>query len=189
MYQEKNYENLLGTQGFSDKLLTTHFSLYSGYVANTNALIKKLREVQSGTPEHAEMQRRLGWEWNGMRLHELYFENMSKDNESLDDESRIAQKIRNNCGSFDKWKEDFIAVAKMRGIGWTIFYEDLRDGELFNAWVSEHDMGHLAGCKPLLVLDVFEHAYVFDYGMKKPEYIEAFFNALNWKEIDKRFVK
>jgi len=150
--------------------------------------IERLENAEKGTPEHAEMQRRLGWEWNGMRLHELYFGNMSKNTKELDTKSNLYRQIEKIYGSIAKWKDDFIAVAKMRGIGWAILYKDTETDELFNVWVDEHDMGHLAGATPLLVLDVFEHAYVFDYGMKRDEYIGAFMSAVDWEKANARTV-
>lgn len=82
-YEQKNFENLLGIKGFSDTLLKNHFTLYQGYVANTNKLIDSLnlllKEGKTSTPEYAELKRRFGWEFNGMRLHELYFSNLTKN--------------------------------------------------------------------------------------------------------------
>ena len=99
----------------------------------------------------------------------------------------FAKKLIEQFGSHENWEKDFKAVGSMRGIGWAILYYDSTVGRLFNIWIDEHDMGHVAGCQPLLVLDVFEHAYVLDYGIKRAGYIEAFFNAINWEEVTRRF--
>ena len=193
MYEPKNYDNLIGTPGFSDTLLKNHFTLYQGYVKNTNTLIDAFADLEKadklGTPTFAELKRRFGWEFNGMRLHELYFENMSKDPMALDSGTSLHTKIEGAYGSYDAWAKNFKAVGGMRGIGWAILYEDNRSGNLFNVWVNEHDFGHLAGLKPLLILDIFEHAYVLDYGLKRADYIEAFFKAINWAEVGKRFAQ
>lgn len=190
-YQPKNFQGLLGTQGFSDKLLTTHFTLYEGYVKNTNlfyeTLMKMSQEGKTGTPEFAELKRRFGWEFNGMRLHEYYFDNMTKEGMSFDPATGFGKAISDQFGSHEKWLSNFKASGTMRGIGWVILYRDPQTGKMFNVWVEEHSMNHLAGCAPLLVLDVFEHAYVFDYGLKRADYIEAFFKALNWETVAKRF--
>lgn len=138
------------------------------------------------TLEFAEMKRRFGWEWNGMRLHELYFENLTKNNAPLDKNSIFAKKIAENFGSLENWEKDFKATAAMRGIGWTIAYYDSNAKKLFNTWINEHDSGHLAGLAPILVLDVFEHAYFTDYGAKRMNYIDAFFNAIDWQTVDNR---
>jgi len=185
-YEPKNFDHLLGTQGFSDTLLKNHFTLYQGYVTNTNKLIELLDTKEKGTPEYSELKRRLGWEWNGMRLHELYFGNMAKSGVALDN-GKLKEKIEKVYGSFEKWREHFVSVGKMRGIGWVILYYDKEKGELFNVWVNEHDFWHLAGCVPLLVLDVFEHAYMVDYGLKKADYIENFFKSIDWKAVLERF--
>ncbi|MBU0661294.1 Fe-Mn family superoxide dismutase [Patescibacteria group bacterium] len=187
MYTEKKYTELLGLAGFSDDLLQDHFALYSGYVKNTNAVANRLKEAEKNSPEYNELKRRFGWEFNGMRLHEYYFDNLSKDSSSLKKESALAQKLSEEFGGVDEWEKDFKATASMRGIGWVILAKDAQTGKLFNTWINEHDGGHLAGATPLLVLDVFEHAFIRDYGLKKADYLCAFFKALNWTEVEKRF--
>lgn len=189
-YEPKNFDHLIGTPGFSDQLFKNHFTLYQGYVTNFNKLDETLmameKEGRFGTPEYAELNRRLGWEWNGMRLHELYFGNMSKTDGALADDP-LMQKIQKEWASLDTWNKDFRAMGAMRGIGWVILYADRAADRLFNVWVNEHDMGHLAGCAPLLVMDVFEHAYMLDYGLKRADYIEAFFKAIDWAVVAGRF--
>lgn len=189
MYETRNFEHLLGLTGFSDLALKTHFTLYQGYVANTNTLSEKLGQTAPGTPEYAEMKRRFGWEFNGMRLHEYYFATMSKAVKSLSENSGLAKKIERDFGSYENWEKDFRATASMRGIGWAILYHDKMADRLFNVWVNEHDVGHLAGATPLLPLDVFEHAFLIDYGTKKADYIEAFMKAVDWSVVEERFKK
>ncbi len=183
-YEAKNFESLSGTKGFSDQLLKNHFTLYQGYVTNTNKVAEALsgmaREGKTTTPEYAELKRRFGWEFNGMRLHEYYFGNMIKDGKALDKNSNLYKKIVTDFGSYENWEKDFKATGAMRGIGWVILYYDGTEGRLFNTWINEHDVGHLCGASPLIVMDVFEHAYMVDYGLKKADYIEAFFKAIDW---------
>ena len=188
MYEKKDFTHLLGVEGFSDELLQDHFKLYEGYVANTNKFIEKLSLVEAGTPEYAEMKRRFGWEWDGMRMHELYFGNLSKDVQSLDKDSDLHKKITEQFGSFEKWVEDFKATGAIRGIGWVILVQDSETGKLFNVWINEHDAGHLASTKPLIVMDVFEHAYIRDYGLVRADYISSFMKQVNWGEVRNRFV-
>jgi Fe-Mn family superoxide dismutase len=187
-YEPKNYEALLGTAGFSDQILKNHFTLYQGYVTNFNKLNDILVAIEKdgkfGTPEYAELNRRLGWEWNGMRLHEYYFDNMTKT-------AVTPGKIFHDCvakefGSFDTWVKDFKSMGAMRGIGWVVLYLDEQTDRVFNVWINEHDVGHFAGCKPLLVMDVFEHAFILDYGTKRADYIEAFMKAIDWNVVEKR---
>ena len=158
-----------------------HFTLYEGYVKNTNALLELLATKEAGTPEYAELKRRFGWEWNGMRLHELYFGNMTK--ESGEAGLGISKAIETSFGSFENWKKDFVGTGTMRGIGWVILAKDTESGRLFNVWINEHDGGHLAGATPLLVMDVFEHAFMLDYGLKRADYIETFFKAIDWEVV------
>jgi Fe-Mn family superoxide dismutase len=187
MFEIKNFEKTLGTPGLSDQLLNNHFTLYQGYVTNTNKLLELLDSKEPGTVEYSELQRRFGWEFNGMRLHELYFSNLEKNSTSLSDESKLKKEIERIYGSFENWKKNFTAVGMMRGIGWVVLYWDKESNELFNIWINEHDTGHLSGAKPILVMDVFEHAYMLDYGIKKAEYIPAFWNAIDWEVVEKRF--
>jgi Fe-Mn family superoxide dismutase len=185
----KEYVRLFGATGFSDALLKNHFTLYQGYVTNTNKeleiLEQLMKEGKSASPEYAELKRRLGWEFNGMRLHEYYFENLG-GKKPLDAESRLAKKMVESFGSIGTWEKDFRATGAMRGVGWAVLYQDAIDDRLINFWINEHDEGHPTGGIPLLVMDVFEHAYILDYGLKRADYIEEFFKNINWKVAEAR---
>jgi len=189
-YQAANYEHLLGTEGFSEQLLKNHFTLYQGYVTNTNKVADSLsamaREGKTGTPEFAELTRRFGWEFDGMRLHEYYFSNMRKGGTSLDKASRFLSLVRQQFESYENWEKWFKGVGAMRGIGWAILYWDDNAKKLINTWINEHDGGHPAGCTPILVMDVFEHAFMIDYGLKRADYISSFFKAVDWEAVEKR---
>ena len=188
-YTTKDYGNLIGIEGFSETLLKNHFTLYQGYVTNTNKLIDLLvamvKEGKVGSPEYSELKRRMGFEFNGMRLHEYYFDNLGGKG-ILDESSKLGKKLVEDFGSYEAWEEDFKGTGKMRGIGWTILYQDNVTGTLLNQWINEHETGHLAGCIPLLVMDVFEHAFITDYGLKRPDYIEAFLKNINWEVVEGR---
>jgi superoxide dismutase, Fe-Mn family len=188
-YQAKDYSSLIGMAGFSETILKNHFTLYQGYVTNTNKvadiLTTMLKEGKTATPEYAELKRRLGWEFNGMRLHELYFENLGGKTPP-DKNSNFYKKVAQSFGSYEAWEQDFRAVGAMRGIGWVVLYQDNVTGWLFNQWINEHDAGHLAGCTPVLIMDVFEHAFMIDYGLKRADYIASFFMNINWAAVEKR---
>ena len=100
MYEAKDFSGILGTEGFSDTLLNNHFKLYQGYVANTNKVSDLLKSAEPGTPQYAEMKRRFGWEFNGMRLHEYYFGNISKEKKTLPEGSELYKKITRDFGSY-----------------------------------------------------------------------------------------
>ena len=191
-YKAADYPRLSKMPGFGSQLMANHLKLYQGYVTNTNALAEKLTALladgKEKTPEYAELKRRFGWEFNGMRMHELYFGNMGSDG-TPQQGAQVYKTIPEDFGSFENWKKDFTATGTMRGIGWAVLYQDNVSGRLFNAWINEHDGGHLAGCTPLLVLDVFEHAYLTDYQLERAKYIEAFFNVVDWEAVDKRHFK
>lgn len=190
-YTAKDYSKLTGMEGFSNTLLTNHFTLYQGYVTNTNKvtdiLAGMLKEGKTGTPEYAELKRRFGFEFNGMRLHEYYFENLG-GKAAIDKSGALAKKLAEACGSYEAWEQDFRATGAMRGIGWVVLYQDDVTGGLFNQWINEHETGHLAGCRPILVMDVFEHAFMIDYGLKRADYIAAFFKNVNWQAVENRLL-
>ncbi len=187
-YTPKDFSSLIGMKGFSETLLKNHFTLYQGYVTNTNKtaeiLLQMLKDGKTGTPEYAEVKRRFGWEFNGMRLHELYFQNLISA--GMDKDAPLAIKMQQEFGSVGAWEKDFRACGTMRGIGWVVLYYDRQGDRLFNSWINEHDVAHLAGCQPLLVMDVFEHAYMTDYQLKRVDYIESFFGNINWKAVEER---
>ena len=189
-YTAKDYSQLIGMEGFSEKLLKNHFTLYQGYVTNTNKVLdmlgQMLKDGKTATLEFAELKRRLGWEFNGMRLHEYYFENLGRKKSGMNKEGTLAKKMTEEFGSYEMWEKDFKAVGTMRGIGWAVLYQDSASGRLINFWINEHDVSHPAGCNPLLILDVFEHAFMIDYGLKKADYIEAFFKNIEWSAAESR---
>ena len=188
-YAPKDYGKLIGMEGFSEVLLKNHFTLYQGYVTNTNKVLDTLDQLtkdnKTAAPEFAELKRRLGWEFNGMRLHEYYFENLGGKG-GIDKGGKLAKKMVESFGSYEAWEKDFRATGTMRGIGWVVLYQDLESGRLINFWVNEHDVSHPAGCAPLLIMDVFEHAFMIDYGLKRADYIETFFKNINWAAAEAR---
>lgn len=192
-YEIKKFDNLSGLDGFSEQIIKNHLTLYEGYVNNVNKLNDILvaieKENRFSTPEFAELNRRLAWEWNGMRLHELYFGNLIKGGLEFKNNSELYKKIVEEWSSFAMWEKDFKSMGAMRGLGWVILYYDRQAGRLFNVWINEHDTGHFSGAAPLLVMDVFEHAYMLDYGLKRADYIEAFFKIINWNAVKDRFKK
>ncbi len=191
-YTVKDYANLIGMQGFSETLLKNHFTLYQGYVKNTNKLLEDTVQLckadKTTGPDYGELKRRLGWEFNGMRLHELYFGNLGGATQ-LDKSSTLARDLVHQFGSVENWEKDFTATGMMRGIGWAILYQDTTSGRLVNFWINEHDTGHPAGCNPLLIMDVFEHAFITDYQTKKADYIAAFLKNINWQTVANRLAQ
>ena len=191
-YTAKDYGKLVGMGGFSETLLKNHFTLYQGYVTNTNKVVETLegmlKEGKTGTPEYAELKRRFGWEFNGMRLHEYYFENLGGKG-ALDKYGTLGKQMQCDFGNYESWEKDFKATGAMRGIGWAILYQDNISHRLFNCWINEHDVAHPAGCAPVLIMDVFEHAFMLDYGLKRADYIEAFFKNIDWTSAEARMLK
>ena len=193
-YTSKEF-NLSGLNGISDKTLEMHFKLYEGYVKETNKLTEKISEIlkdgkvdQEEMPAYSELTRRLGFEYNGMVLHEYYFGNM-KQNGSGDPEknSSFYKAAESSFGSYDIWKADFVGIGKMRGVGWAICYENPSNGRLSNHWITLHETGNVSGFNPTLVMDVWEHAFLLDYKpAERPKYIEAFFSNIDWNAVNQR---
>jgi len=191
LYKAQEFK-LSGLKGISDRTLEMHLSLYEGYVKNTNALTEKLAEMthkkkaSAKDPAFAELTRRLGFEYGGMVLHEYYFDNLAPNGKGIiSDETKNA--IEKNFTTFENWKADFAAVGEMRGVGWAILYQDPVSQQLSNHWIALHHIGVPSGFKPILVMDVWEHAYLLDYRpSERNKYIEAFFSNINWDVIQRR---
>ena len=193
-YAPKKF-NLSGLVGISDQTLEMHFKLYEGYVKATNDLTERIAAIladgavdQEEMPAYSELNRRLGFEYNGMVLHEYYFGNMKKDGGSdAPRGSQFRSAVERSFPSYEIWKTDFVSVGKMRGVGWAIAYIDPTTGFVSNHWIEMHQTGEVAGFVPALVMDVWEHAYLLDYKpADRPKYIEAFLANLDWDTIDRR---
>jgi superoxide dismutase, Fe-Mn family len=187
--------NLSGLKGISDETLEVHFKLYEGYVKETNNLRERIWQfIQDGKvdqeemPAYSELTRRLGFEYNGMVLHEYYFENLKKGTGTGEPEpsSKFLKAAEVSFGSYDIWKTDFQGIGKMRGVGWAICYENPANNRLSNHWISLHETGNVAGFNPILVMDVWEHAYLLDFKTERPKYIEAFFSNIDWSAVEGR---
>ena len=193
-YKPKTFD-LSGLNGISDKTLEMHFKLYEGYVTNTNVLTEKIATIlfdgkvdQEEIPAYSELTRRLGFEYNGMVLHEYYFGNMKRQGgDEAPRGSMFRESIERSFPSYAIWQTDFVGVGKMRGVGWAICYLDPATGGVSNHWVELHETGNVAGFVPLLVMDVWEHAYLLDYKpADRPKYIEAFLSNVDWDSVENR---
>ena len=193
-YKPKQF-NLSGLQGISDKTLEMHFKLYEGYVKETNRLSARIAEFlkdgrvdQEEMPAYSELTRRLSFEYNGMVLHEYYFGNLRRGGGGEPERrSPFREAAEASFGTFERWRLDFVSVGKMRGVGWAICFRDPRSGRLSNHWVTLHEVGNVAGYAPVLVMDVWEHAFLLDYApAERPRYIEAFFANVDWHAVEGR---
>lgn len=192
LYQVKANLKPKGLNGISDEQINDHWKLYEGYVATVNQLNaelgKALAEHQQAKPAYSALRRRYSFEYNGMILHELYFENLYETKKPDLTAGNLYDALVEAFGSYHAWKLDFISTALSRGIGWAILYRDPQTGHLINVFVSDHEIGHIACYQPLLVMDVWEHAYMVDhYASGRKEYIAAFMDNINWPIVEKRF--
>jgi superoxide dismutase, Fe-Mn family len=194
VYKAREY-NLSGLNGISDQTLEVHFKLYQGYVNETNRLNERISEIidkgqvdQQEMPVYSELSRRLGFEYNGMVLHEYYFGNMKRGGSGDPDKASAFYKAAEaSFKSYEVWKADFVGIGKMRGVGWAICYQDRVTGRLSNHWITLHETGNVAGFRPILVMDVWEHAFLLDYKpADRPKYIEAFFSNIDWNAVESR---
>ncbi len=178
-------------KGISQKSIDEHMKLYQGYVKHANLIIEKIAELSKDADANSyaigEIQRRFGFEFDGMKNHEYYFEQFEGGaNQNI---ATLKAAIEEEWGSFDAWLARFKAIGMTRGIGWAILSYDKANDRLVNSWIDEQHLGQLNSSSIILALDMWEHSYLLDYvpGDKKL-YIEAFFENLNWETVEKRFV-
>ncbi|MBI4140091.1 superoxide dismutase [Candidatus Woesearchaeota archaeon] len=175
-------------KGISAKVVEWHHGKHhAGYVTKRNEIEEKLKSADKTSAnanfsEYGELKRRETFNANGQVLHEYYWDSMGSDG-NADAKLPIVKKIAEDFGSFDAWKNDFVAGAKT-ALGWTVMAYDPSDGKIHNYTGDTHNQGGVWGAVPLLPIDVFEHAYYHDYGPDRAKYIEAFLSNINWKQIN-----
>ncbi len=177
-------------EGISKATMDNHLGLYTGYVKHVNVIEEKISELSADVATNAysigELQRRLGFEFCGMRNHEYYFSQFEGGAKSLPD-GRLKQLVEDQWGSFDAWLGSFIQVAKARGVGWAMLYFDSKTNQLVQTWVDEQHIGQLVDVDIILALDMWEHSYLIDYpSTDKGKYVDAFFKNLNWEVVASR---
>jgi len=186
--------NIPELKGISVKSIEEHIGLYQGYVKNFNGLCDLMGTLMSNSEQNAlalaELQRRLSFEFGGMRLHEIYFKQLEGGASPLDAEGALAKKMVEQFGSTDTVMKFIKNVGLMRGPGWAIMYYDPKSDNLMFGFSEEQHIGHFASLPIVLALDVWEHTYVLDYGAAgKGKYIDAFLENLNWKVVEENFAK
>jgi Fe-Mn family superoxide dismutase len=186
--------NIGKLEGISEKTIEEHLKLYKGYVTNANLVLNKIEEYKKDATTNAyvlsELHRRFAFEFGGIRNHEIYFSSLSGGPKELKEDSKLKYAIAQSGLDFEKWLEEFKAMALTRGIGWAMLYYDKETGKLFNTWVDEQHIGNLVGVSPILALDMWEHSYYLDYTpAEKKKYIESFFINLNWDVVEENFKK
>lgn len=181
----KKFDKLYKLTGFNEDLIEDHIKLYQGYVDNTNKLLAVLRETQDDIV-HGGLIRRLGWEYNGVYLHELYFDNMTDepDDPELTD---VYSVIKRDFGSFENWRKNFTKISLTRGIGWSALCLDRLHGTLINIWIDEHNIGMLANGDIILIEDNFEHAFISQFRLDRDKYINTFLSAVDWETVSERY--
>ncbi len=193
-YTPKDFSRVRSLTGLSDGQITEHLKLYEGYVKRTNTLTEKLQAIcvegkaSGADPIFAELTRRLGFEYNGMILHEHYFGNMRAGAQPEPPAGgKLRKALESSFGKYETWLADFRAIAGMPGVGWVILYQDPTTGWLSNHWVTLHNDGNPAGYQPILVMDGWEHAFMRDYqATERAKYVEAFFKNIDWEASEKR---
>jgi Fe-Mn family superoxide dismutase len=190
-YVAKDYSALKGLQAITDDQMAVHLTLYTGYVNRSNKLNETITamfaEGKSATAEYQELKRRAGWEHNGVILHDYYFENLAPGGKGAGKDSKFGEAVSKQFGDFDTWKADMLGTAKMPGVGWAVTYYDESRKQFDNYWIDRHDVGHPAGGKPIVVLDLWEHAWsVYLKPTERAKYLEDFFANVNWDAINGR---
>jgi superoxide dismutase, Fe-Mn family len=193
-YTERDFSKVRGLSGLSDGQVEEHLKLYAGYVKRTNALTEKLYgmcgdgKASGADPVYAELTRRLGFEYNGMILHEYYFGNLTPGAQpEAPAGGKLRKAIEASFGKYETWLADFRAVGTMPGVGWACLYQDPSTGWLSNHWITLHNDGNPAGYAPILVMDGWEHAFMRDYlATERAKYVDAFFKNIHWEACEKR---
>jgi len=178
--------------GISTNTIKNHLDLYDGYVKNTNLILEKTsifsKEYGNNPPATNEIQRRLGFEFGGMRNHEYYFSQFEGGAQTLR-EGTLKNKIEQQWGTVETWTTSFRQLALTRGIGWAMLYHDPHTDQLIQTWIDEHQIGQLVDLDIILALDMWEHSYLIDYiSSEKNKYIDAFFTNLNWETVSNRLI-
>lgn len=189
LFKPKNF-NSSGLNGISESTMKMHLGLYQDYVKNTILLTEQLVEMeekQGGlafTPAFLELKKHMEFEYGGLSLHELYFNQLTPGGLGEPSEAFL-NGIEKSFGNFKIWKSEFTAIGNMRGVGWAGLYQDPETGNFSNHWVTLNHQGAPYDLNPILVLDMWEHAYFLDYKpTEKNKYIEAFFSNLNWEQVN-----
>ena len=193
MYKEQTF-TIPELKGISKKTTEEHLKLYAGYVKHANLILEKIREMKQDAEKNAyalgEIMRRFGFEYNGIRNHEVYFSGFEGGAQPLPSGSPLEKQIETDFGSFDTWLQEFKSIGLTRGIGWAMLYYDRKDKKLLNAWVDEQHLGQLQDCALILGLDMWEHSFVADYQPSgKKQYVDDFFANLNWNNIEKNYLE
>lgn len=188
-YETKKF-NIPELDGISKESIDLHLGLYAGYVKHVNLIRERIsayeNDMDSNAYAIAEMQRRLGFEFGGMRNHEYYFSQLEGGASELPD-GNLKNMIIEQWGSYDAWLERFKTIAKTRGVGWAMLYFDKQTNQLVQTWADEQHLGQLADLQIVLALDMWEHSYMRDYlPSDKGGYIDAFFKNLNWEVVAAR---
>lgn len=191
-FQELKF-NIGELDGISSKNIEEHLKLYAGYVKNINLIFEKIGELMADPEKNmyviGELHRRIGFEFNGMRNHEYYFKSLEGGAKPLPADSKLKATLEKIAGSVENAMMGFKTLAMTRGVGWAILYFDKKSGQLIPAWIDEQHVGQLNGLQYVLGIDMWEHAYVYDYPTsEKKKYIEAFFANLNWEVIEENFL-
>jgi Fe-Mn family superoxide dismutase len=189
-YQAKTF-SIPELDGISKKSLEEHLGLYAGYVKNFNAISAKMVEYAQDTEKNAhalsELIRRRSFEFDGMRLHEYYFAQFEGGAAPLSPTSALGGQFKKEYHEY--FQDYFKAIGSMRGPGWAILYWDPEAKQFLAGFSGEQHQGHFVTLPIILALDVWEHAFILDYGAQgKGAYIDAFFKNLNWSVIEKRFL-
>lgn len=193
----KNYEiksfDIPKLDGISEKQIEIHLGLYAGYVKHVNLareLIHNLGEEEKNAYAVTELRRRFAFEFDGMRMHEYYFESFEGGSNPISEESKLKESVSEKYGSWDKFIEHFKSVGMSRGIGWTVLYYDPIGKTPHVTWIGDHEVGTLAGLPIILAMDMWEHAFMVDYTpAEKAKYIDGFLSNVNWNISEQRFEK
>lgn len=193
MFTEKTFTFPATLTGISQTTMSEHLKLYAGYVKHANLIQTHIAEFKKDSEKYAyelgELSRRFSFEYNGIKNHEYYFEQLEGGSTPLSVGGELEKKIIATWGSFDAWVAEFKALAKTRGIGWAVLWYDRDRDLLLNNWVDEQHLGHLNSAQFIFGIDMWEHSFVADYQPSgKGKYIDEYIAQVNWAVVEKRLI-
>lgn len=186
MFEAKQFDSINGVAGLSERMMKEHYKLYEGYVKKANEILEKLKTVDKSTANATYSDLRalkLGYSFalDAIKAHEIFFQNISGKGDKPS--GWIGSAIEKSFGSYEDWMADMKATG-IAARGWVWFAYDWQTGQLFNFLGDAHDAFPIWHATPLVALDVYEHAYMIDYGVNRADYIDAFFKNLDWNSVE-----
>lgn len=185
LYSPKDFNYIIPKiKGIDPALMKMHFKLYEGLTHATNKTLQEIKKTNKNSLVYGSLKKRLSFFYNGMKLHELFFEGMDSSKNKMPE--NIKSEIINSFGSISNWIQDFKKSGEIVDIGFVALVKDKKNGKLMNIFITEFEIGDFIEVEYLLVMDVWEHAYITQFGLDINKYIDVFLQNINWEIVSER---